>query len=320
MSHVEQYDFIVSAIVPALDEEGNIDEFCSLFAEMLRTAPFEGELVFVDDGSADGTLDRIVANADRYDFVKYASHQHNRGLTEALQTGFSVARGGVYVFYPADLQYHPQDIPLLVAPIANGADVCTGWKQGKYNKRLVSKIYNWIARKIFGLRVHDLNSVKAFRAEVVKQVFMRRDWHRYLVVLAADEGYRVVEEKIPLYERKWGKSKFSVWRVPVGLLDMLAVKFQLTFLRKPLLFFGALGGIMFILGVLIGAWALYLRYVEGQGERPLLYLVILLVGVGMGLFMMGFMAEGQTALREELSAMRRKTEALLEKIYRERSK
>lgn len=307
----ERYAFFVSTIVPAMNEEGNIDPFCKYFAEMLQNAPFEGELVLVDDGSTDGTLERIRANAARYDFVRFASHQHNQGLTAALQTGFSVAKGEVFVFYPADLQFHPDDIPSLVAPIAGGADLCTGWKQGKYKKQLVSKVYNWISRKIFNLKIHDLNAAKAFKREVVEHVFLRRDWHRYLVVLAVHDGFRVEEVKIKLYDRAWGKSKYASFRrIPIGVLDMLAVKFQITFLRKPLLFFGAIGATSFLAGIVIGLVALYLRFFLGEGYRPLLYLVIVLLGLGMGLFMMGFMAEGQTAIKEELTDLRRR---LLEK-------
>jgi glycosyltransferase involved in cell wall biosynthesis len=315
----EVYDFKVSTIVPALNEEGNIDEFCRLYAEMLKKAPFEGELILIDDGSSDGTLDKIAENARRYDFIRFASHQRNRGLTEALQTGFSIATGNVYVFYPADLQYLPEDIPTLVRPIARGADISTGWKQGKYNKRFVSTVYNWLSRRIFNLKVHDLNSVKAFRREVVERIFLRRDWHRYLVVLAADEGYRVEEEKIPLYERKWGRSKFSIWRIPVGLLDMLAVKFQITFLRKPLLFFGASGLILFLLGVLVGLWAIYMRFVVGHGDRAYLYLVILLMVLGMSLFMMGFISEGLAAIREEISDLRKKSLNMIQRMDRYKS-
>jgi len=297
-----------------MNEEGNIGEFCRLYADMLKTAPFEGELVFVDDGSTDGTVEKIRQAAQQYSFIKYASHQRNRGLTEALETGFSIASGEVFVFYPADLQYLPEDIPVLVKPVAEGADLCAGWKQGKYKKKLVSNVYNWVSRRIFNLKVHDLNSVKAFRREVVENIFLRRDWHRYLVVLAADEGYRVEEVKIPLYDRQWGKSKFGgIGRVMVGLLDMLAVKFQMTFLRKPLIFFGLVGSLCFLAGLLVGLVAIYLRFVVGEGYRPLLYLVILLMGVGMGLFMMGFVAEGLTALREEISDMRNKVQAALSK-------
>ncbi len=302
---------MVTTIVPAKNEEGNIEEFCRLFDEMRRTAPFEIELFYVDDGSTDGTLDKIKEAARKYDFVRYAAHPMNRGLTAALQTGFAAARGDVFVFYPADLQFLPEDIPALVAPIFEGADLVAGWKQGRYKKRFGSNIYNWASRRIFGLRVHDLNSCKAFRREVVEHIFLRRDWHRYLVILAADEGYRVDEVKIPLYDRAWGASKFSsIWRIPIGVLDLLAVKFQLTFLRKPLLFFGSIGSILVGLGGLVGLWALYLRYFVGEGQRPLLYLVMLLVGLGSALFLMGFMSEGQTAVKEEIGDLRRKLLAL----------
>jgi glycosyltransferase involved in cell wall biosynthesis len=312
LTNPSNYDFVVSTIVPALNEEGNIDELCRQYDEMAERAPFKAELVFIDDGSTDGTLEKIRQAAQKYDFVKFASHQRNRGLTEALQTGFSIASGEVYVFYPADLQYRPEDIPRLVEPIARGADLSTGWKQGRYKKWFVSGIYNWISRKIFNLKVHDLNSVKAFRREVVQHIFLRKDWHRYLVVLAANEGFRVEEVPITLYPRQWGATKFSIWRIPIGVLDMLAVKFQITFLKKPLLFFGLIGSTCFALGFLVGLWAIYLRYWLGETQLPLLYLVILLVGLGFGLFLMGFMAEGQTAIKEEVGDLRRKLRQLIE--------
>jgi glycosyltransferase involved in cell wall biosynthesis len=320
MAGESRYDFIVSTIVPAKDEEGNIDEFCRQYAEMLATAPFKGDLVFIDDGSADGTLDRIIANAKKYDFIRYTSHQRNRGLTEALQSGFAMASGDVFVFYPADLQYLPKDIPALVAPIANGSDICTGWKQGDYNKKFVSNVYNTFSRHLFGLKVHDLNSVKAFRRSVVETIFLRRDWHRYLVPLAAHEGFRVDEVKIALYPRKWGKTKFSLWRIPVGVLDLLAVKFQITFARKPLLYFGFSGAMLLVLAFLVGVYAVYERYVLGTGQRQWLYLVILLAGMGLGLFMLGFMSEGQAATKEEIADLRKKTQAVLDELRRDRQR
>ncbi len=297
-----------------MNEEGNIDEFCAQFDKMLRTAPFEAELVYVDDGSTDGTLKKIIENQQKFPYVKYGVHHRNRGLTEALQTGFAVASGDVFVFYPADLQYLPEDIPALVAPIADGADICTGWKQGKYNKRFVSTVYNSFSRWLFNLNVHDLNSVKAFRREVVESIFLRKDWHRYLVVLAANEGYRVAEEKISLYERKWGKSKFSIFRIPIGVLDMLAVKFQITFARKPLLYFGFTGAMLLFGAFLVGVYAVYERYVMGVGQRQWLYLVILLAFLGLSLFMLGFMSEGQAAMKEELADLRKKTKQILDEV------
>ena len=277
---------------------------------MTQKADENYELILVDDGSGDGTYDEIIQAAKQYDFIKYKRHPLNLGLTEALLTGFAIASGSVYVFYPADLQYLPEDIPGLVAPILDGADVSTGWKQGKYRKRFVSTVYNYISRKIFQLKVHDLNSVKAFRAEVVKDMFLRRDWHRYLIPLAADQGYRIVEVKIRLYERKLGKSKFSIWRIPIGVLDMIAVKTQLSLLRKPLLFLGLVGSIFFGLGTLVGLYAIYLRFIVGEGFRPMLYLVMLLIGIGMALFILGFLTEGLAALKEELGVIRKKLDKL----------
>lgn len=297
---------IISVIIPAYNEEGNIAELCRQFAEMAGRSKRQYELILIDDGSTDGTYEKILEAAGKYKFIKYRQHPYNLGLTEGLQTGFSIASGDIYVFYPADLQYRPEDIPALVEPLFHGADVVTGWKQGKYKKRLVSSIYNYLSQKIFRLKVHDLNSVKAFKANVVKEIFLRRDWHRYLVVLAADKGHKIEEVKIPLYERQWGKSKFSIWRIPIGVLDMIAVKAQLSFLKKPLLFFGLAGSAFILLGIIVGLIALYLRFMAGEGFRPLLYLVILLVGIGLALFILGFLGEGMAALKEEVEAVRKK--------------
>ncbi|MEZ5358779.1 MAG: glycosyltransferase family 2 protein [Candidatus Zixiibacteriota bacterium] len=295
----------VSIIIPAYNEEGNVGELCRQLDEMGRKATFTFEALIVDDGSTDKTSELLSDMADKYDFLRVIAHGNNRGLTEALQTGFANAFGDIFVFYPADLQYKPEDIPAMIAKIDEGNDLVTGWKQGKYNKRFVSKVYNTLSRRLFNLKVHDLNSVKAFRREVVEDIFLRQDWHRYLVALAVQEGYRVDEVKIPLYERYSGQSKFSgLARIPIGILDMLAVKSQLTLLRKPLLFFGLLGGFLIALGVLVGLVAIYLRFFMDTGLRPLLYLVILLMTLGSLSFILGFLAEGLAAIKEELSGVR----------------
>lgn len=305
---------LISVIIPAFNEEGNIPELCRLFDEMVKKADENYELVLVDDGSTDKTFEKIREAAQKYNYIRFARHNLNRGLTEGLRTGFSIASGDYYVFYPADLQYLPEDIPALVKPLFEGADLVAGWKQGRYKKRFVSSVYNYLSRRIFGLKVHDLNSVKAFKAEVVKDMFLRKDWHRYLVVLAADMGYHVAEVKIPLYERQWGKSKFSgLMRIPIGVLDMFAVKAQLSLLKKPLLFFGLTGSVSFALGILVGLIALYLRFVNGTGFRPMLYLVILLLGLGLGFFILGFLAEAMTSMKEELAAIRSKIDRIDDK-------
>ena len=295
----------ISIIVPAFNEEGNVGELCRQFDEMGKAASFTFEVIIIDDGSTDSTPKILEDLQAQYTFLQVIAHGNNRGLTEALQTGFANAKGNVFVFYPADLQYKPEDIPAMIAKIDEGNDLVTGWKQGKYKKRFVSEVYNALSRRLFGLKVHDLNSVKAFRRNVVEDIFMRKDWHRYLVAMAVQHGYRVAEVKIPLYERYSGSSKFSgLGRIPIGVLDMLAVKSQLTLLKKPLLFFGLVGAVLLFLGLLVGLVAIYLRYVLETGLRPLLYLVILLVVLGSLSFILGFLAEGLAAIKEELSGVR----------------
>lgn len=301
----------VSIVVPAFNEEGNVEELCRRFAAMKASAGFTFEVVVVDDGSVDRTAGLLASLRAKYDFLRILTHSHNRGLTEALQTGFAAARGEIFVFYPADLQYLPEDIPAMIAKIDEGNDMVTGWKQGQYSKRFVSSVYNSLSRRIFNLKVHDLNSVKAFRREVVEGMFLRRDWHRYLVAMAVQQGYRVDEVKMPLYPRHSGQSKFSgFWRIPVGVLDMLAVKSQMTLLKKPLLFFGVPGAILIIAAFIVGLIAVYLRFALNAGHRPLLYLVILMSVMGVSFFVLGFLAEALTAIKEELAGVRQAVQKL----------
>jgi glycosyltransferase involved in cell wall biosynthesis len=305
----------VSIVIPAYNEEGNVEELCRRFATMKSAATFTFEVLIVDDGSTDRTGVLLASLRSQYDFLRILTHSHNRGLTEALQTGFARARGEIFVFYPADLQYYPEDIPAMIAKMDEGNDMVTGWKQGQYSKRFVSSVYNSLSRRIFRLKVHDLNSVKAFRREVVEGMFLRRDWHRYLVAMAVQQGYRVDEVKMPLYPRYSGQSKFSgFWRIPVGVLDMLAVKSQMTLLKKPLLFFGVPGAVLIIAALIVGLVAVYLRVVLNAGHRPLLYLVILLSVVGVSFFVLGFLAEALTAIKEELAGVRQAVQKLESEI------
>jgi glycosyltransferase involved in cell wall biosynthesis len=297
----------VSVVVPAYNEVDNIDPLMEEFAQMFSRSRIRGEVILVDDGSTDGTYLKARECRQKYHFLKVVSHRRNLGIMQALMTGFSRARGRIFVFWPADLQYLPQDIPKLVERIDGGYDVVCGWKQGSYGlKRLVSFFYNLLSRMVFRIRVHDLNSVKAFRREVVDDVPMRKDWHRYMVVMAADKGYRVGEVKVNLYPRRSGESKFGFWRIPVGLLDLLSVKFQLSFMKKPLLLFGSAGLVLIFLGILTGGVTVYLRIAKSEGFRPLLYLVILLVLSGISLFALGFLAEVIAGLKEEIRSLKTK--------------
>jgi len=197
-------------------------------------------------------------------------------------------------------------IPALVRPILEGrADIVTGTKQGKYEKAFVSAIYNRLCRALFGVRVTDLNSVKAYRREVVADVPVRPDWHRFMVVIAAADGFRLMSHPVPLHPRKAGVSKFTWRRIPVGVLDLLSVWFQLRFGRKPMLFFGVLGATLFALGFLAGIVALVIRFGFGIGFRPLLNLVETMVISGIALFGFGFVGELVAGMREEQREMSR---------------
>jgi hypothetical protein len=231
---------------------------------------------------------------------------------EALRSASDVARGRILVFYPADLQYLPADIPSLVAPILAGqADIVTGTKQGQYEKRFVSSVYNGLSRWLFGVRVNDLNSVKAYRREVMDGQPTRPDWHRFMVVIAASQGFKLAQQPVPLYPRRAGNSKFGIGRIPVGVLDLMSVWFQLRFGRKPMLFFGVAGAILFLIGLVVGGVALYVRFGPPHvGFRPLLDLIMVLVISGVVLFGFGFVGEMVAGMREELRTLQREIERL----------
>ncbi len=297
----------VSVLVPAKDEAENLPEFVRLCGEALGAAGFTFEVVVVDDGSRDRTAAVLRDLQEQYPFLRTATHRRQRGIADALRTGADAASGDILVFYPADLQYLPEDIPTLVAPILAGeADIVTGSKQGKYEKAFVSGIYNRLCRWLFGVKVEDLNSVKAYRAEIMRVVPMRPDWHRYMVVIAAVEGYRLSSRPVPLHPRRAGVSKFTWTRIPVGVLDLISVWFQLRFGRKPMLFFGVLGAVLFLIGLLAGIVALVLRFGPMQlGFRPLLNLVETMVISGISLFGFGFVAELVAGSREEMRELSR---------------
>jgi glycosyltransferase involved in cell wall biosynthesis len=304
----------VSILVPAKDEAENLAEFVRLTREAMLPLPYAVELVIINDGSHDSSPQLLHELSAKHPFVRIVTHRAQRGIADALKSGADLARGRVLVYYPADLQYLPADIPALVAPIMEGhADVVTGTKQGQYNKRFVSGIYNTLCRWLFGVRVKDLNSVKAYRREIMDVVPMRPDWHRFMVVIAAAEGFRLAERPVPVHARRAGSSKFGVGRIPVGMLDLMSVWFQLRFGRKPMLFFGVWGAVLIFLGFAVGVYALIERYALHQGNRAFLYLVVLLVLAGLILFVFGFVAEMLAGLREEMRALERELQRKAEK-------
>lgn len=301
----------VSVLVPAKDEAENLPTFLELADATFRDQAATFEVVVVDDGSVDGSWELLQRLAARYPFLRPVRHRTRRGIADALRTGYLHARGEVLVFYPADLQFLPEDIPRLVEPILRGeTDMVTGYKEGKYEKQFVSSVYNRLSRALFDVPVRDLNSVKAYRREVMDQLPMRPDWHRYMIVLAAAEGFTVSEVPVPLYPRRAGKSKFGIGRIPVGVLDLLSVWFELRFGKKPLLLFGMLGAALFALGVLIGVVAVLWRIFAGEGFRPLINLVETCLVLGSVFFATGLLGEQIAGQRAEVRELRRQLDEM----------
>ena len=297
----------VSVLVPAKDEVENLPRFMELAAEAFAASPTVSyEVVVVDDGSDDGSWDVLQELGRRYPFLHSVRHRARRGIADSLRTGFLAARGDVLVFYPADLQFKPEDIPRLVAPILAGeSDMVTGYKQGKYEKAFVSGIYNGLSRKLFHIPVRDLNSVKAYRREVMEELPVRPDWHRYMVVIAAAEGFKVTEVPVPLYPRTAGRSKFGLSRIPVGVLDMLGVWFELRFGKKPLLLFGMVGAALFALGVLGLLVALGFLAFTGRGVRAVWTAIQTCLLLGGVFFVGGLLGELIAGQRAEVRELRR---------------
>ncbi len=305
--HTASRELDVSILVPAKDEAENLPLFMEMAAEMIASQPHRYEVVVVDDGSTDRTWTVLQELAARYPFLKLARHRARRGIADALRTGYLVSRGDVLVFYPADLQFKPEDIPRLAAPILAGdADMVTGFKEGNYDKAFVSGIYNGLSRALFKVPVKDLNSVKAYRREIMDVLPVRPDWHRYMIAIAAAEGFTVAEIPVPLYPRNAGKSKFGLSRIPVGVLDMLAVWFELRFGQKPLLLFGMLGvGIVALSGI-TGIWLLAMH----EGIRALWTLVQTCLILGSVLFATGLLGEQVAGQRAQLRELRRQLDEL----------
>lgn len=297
----------VSIISSAYNEEENIEELIELFTRFNNEQNGKYELIIVDDGSTDKTYDAAVEKSLGHENIQVLKHRKNLGKTGGIKTGAKASKGDIVAIFDTDMQYDMYDLPRLVARIEkDGYDICTGWKQGHYKKAFVSNVYNHLSRKIFHLPIHDQNGLKVLRKDIIFSIYLRKDWHRYIVTLAQDRGYTVTEEKVKLYPRKHGKSKYdNPFRVFVGIFDMMTVKFIISFIKKPMVFFGATGSFSFGLGILIGVIALIMRIFFHAGFRPLLYLVILLVLAGLILFTMGFLAEIMAIIFDEFSETKR---------------
>ena len=283
----------VSVFIPAHNEAGNIVPLFDKIARAFDALHVAGEIIFVDDGSTDATWDEADAATARHPCARLFRHRKSLGLTEAMRTGFRQCHGDIVVFLPADLESDPEeDIPKLIAKMNEGYDVVAGWRQGRRDgKVFASAIANIVSRRLFGLQVHDLNWIKAFRREVVENIHLRSDWHRFILILAAAEGYKIGEVPVNFYPRQKGKSHYGLGRLPISFLDVVVLRFLLTFSRKPMLFFGGIG--LALAGVSLATFVvLAAMYLLNFGQRrPVFDFAGVLLLVGVLFFVVGFLAE-----------------------------
>lgn len=296
----------VAVIVPAYNERENLIPLMQEIDSMVERDRRNFEVILVDDGSEDGTLEESKKLKKKYDYLSVYQHRTNLGKTEAILTAFRHSTAPILVIMDADLQFDANDVPKLLNELEKGYDIVTGWKQGRYQKKFVSAVYNFLSRHLFHLPIHDQNAIKALRSKVLEEINLRKDWHRYIVALAVNKGFKVSEVKVKLRRRKFGESKYTAKkRVVIGVMDLLAVKMQISLLKKPFLFFGTSGAILVILGFFVGVYGLIQRFVYQHGYRPILYLVMLLIISGLVLFTVGFITEAVASLSESVKRLER---------------
>ncbi len=246
----------VSIVVPLFNEEESLPELCGWIDHVLSENKLSYEVILVDDGSNDGSWDQIETLKKTYTQVRGIRFRRNYGKSAALHTGFSRAKGEVVITMDADLQDSPEEIPEMRRMIIeDGLDVVSGWKKKRYDpflrKKVPTKLFNWAARRVSGIRLHDFNcGLKAYRLNVVKSVEVYGDMHRYIPVLAKGNGFTRIGEKVVQHqERKYGVTKFGMSRFINGFLDLLTVSFLTRFGKKPMHLFGAMGSLMFLVGL-----------------------------------------------------------------------
>jgi glycosyltransferase involved in cell wall biosynthesis len=299
-----------AVLVPAYNEAENIGPLFEALEATFARHSLDGEVVLVDDGSTDDTYALAVAAAERHgERFKVARHRRNLGKTEAMVTAARESSADVFIVFDADLQHSTEEIPRFMAEIDKGWDIVTGRKIGAYEKAAVSSVYNRVSRFLFDVPVRDLNSMKAFRREVLDEVPLRHDWHRFFVVIAYARGFSVTEIDIELFPRRAGISKYTgSRRVLSSVGDLLVVWFYLRFSRKPMQLFGGAGLLLTLLGLLVGIVTTAFRVMgygpPSIGYRPLLGLVVLLLVVGITLFGFGFTAEMIAILRSDVDQLR----------------
>ncbi len=293
----------LSIVIPLLNEEESLKELHDWIVSVMQSNHFLYEILFIDDGSTD-TSWNIISKLSRENIaVKGIRFQHNFGKSQALHAGFKAAQGDVIITMDADLQDNPEEIPELYRMIhEDGYELVSGWKKKRYDsvlfKNMPSKLFNWAARKTSGVHLHDFNcGLKAYTKKVVKNVEVSGEMHRYIPVLAKNEGFAKIGEKVVQHQaRKYGKTKFGMERFINGFLDLITIWFVSKFGKQPMHLFGALGVIMFIIGF---GFALYLGldklFINTTGrlitDRPQFFIALTAMIIGTQLFLAGFLGE-----------------------------
>lgn len=290
----------LSIVIPAYNEAESLPILLEQIQVALKTHAYHcAEVIFINDGSTDATaaiLDALSMETQPLP-VRVIHFKHNRGKAEALTAGFAAATGDIVITMDADLQDDPNEIPKLLETLNNGNyDVVSGWKYPRKDpleKRAFSFVFNRVTTFSTGVKLHDMNcGFKAYRAEVVKELHLYGDLHRYIPILAHQAGYRVGEVKVKHRPRRFGVSKYGFKRIPKGFFDLFTVLFLTKYLKRPLHVFGTIGGLVASLGILIGLYLTVLWIVEGGvGFRPLLMLSVLMIILGIQFFSIGLLGE-----------------------------
>lgn len=288
----------LSVVVPIYNEVESLPDLLEAIASSLSASPFNYEIICVDDGSRDGSTDLLKQQAILRPDLRVVILRRNYGQTPALAAGFRYARGQVIITLDGDLQNDPADIPLLMAKIAEGYDLVSGWRRhrqdGTLKRLLPSKIANWLISRVTGIQLHDYGcSLKAYRSELVADMNLYGELHRFLPALAFIEGARITEIPVNHHPRRHGQSKYGLDRTFRVVMDLFTIVFMKTFLTRPMHVFGLIGMISTVLGVGIGLYLTILKLGLGQsiGDRPLLILAVVLLLTGIQLFCFGLLAE-----------------------------
>lgn len=296
----------ISVVIPLLNEEESLQELHDWIAQVMQSNRYLYEIIFIDDGSRDASWNVIEKLSKKHEEVKGIRFQKNYGKSQALNAGFEMTTGNVVITMDADLQDNPEEIPALYNLITQeGFDLISGWKKKRYDnvisKNIPSKLFNAAARKTSGLKLHDFNcGLKAYKNEVVKAVNVSGEMHRYIPVLAKNEGFSKIGEKVVQHQaRKYGETKFGMERFINGFLDLITISFLSKFGKRPMHFFGLWGTLMFLFGTslafYIGANKLYKVYYGIKTilvtDNPWFYIALTSMILGTLLFLAGFIGE-----------------------------